>query len=986
MKRFKERTHSLKPMLPIQRIRAGLMACLLLLTTLFGALMPETQTHAAEPTITGTCHIDVDDLGANTGGSAPYTTFFVTMPDGQTYHGECIDHGSYIPLAGDYSFTGTWNGSSYDIVVESRYFAETRWDVYPEERPNFDLYGQGYTQRVGNFTYMPYGYVQVLKQSANGSITEGNALYSLMGAEFTVYDEQQNVLGTLITGEDGSTNTLELPAGQTVTICETKAPEGYFAAESQTATISPQETTTLTFVDIPAYEPAGLLIGKFDGERTYDTSENLPQGAASLAGAEFTAEYYDTLDYDSYAALKEDGIAPARTWVISTDEKGFASFDDAHLVSGDALYQDADGQAVLPRGTLVVYETKPSEGYLLNEDFLSFQKIQEEPAVSTVTYSMPEVPEQVIRGGIEVSKRDLESDLAIPLGGASLDGTEFEIRTNNERPVIVNGTSYEKDEVVATLTIENGYAATGTDTLPYGAYTLQEIRAGEGYNLTDGTAYEFSIRENGILVNPVTGDGHVHNQVKRSDFEFSKKAGDSADVLAGVPFRVTSRTTGESHIIVTDENGYFNSASSWNPHTRNTNGNDWALDTADSVIDSTKLDTSAGLWFGLTANGTMAETDDTLGALPYDTYDIEELRCTTNEGYQLITTAVTITRDAVTYDFGTLDDVPQTNAHISTHAYDPVDGDSNLMVGNVKVADKVTYSGLMEGEDYRLITTVVDAETGEAITMDGQTIAATHDFTAQEASGYEIVEMTLSTTELGGSTITIFEELYRISDGILIAEHRDRSDVDQQLRVVSPEISTTAADGLDGDKTVIAEAETVIIDTVSYRNLIPGQEYTLIGTLHIKGVNVEGNTTEDTLLDAQGKPITADVTFTPDAANGSVDVTFTFDATGLTTGTELVVFESLFDENGIETGVTIAVHEDINDEAQTVTVETPASDTPAPDQLLGTTYGKTGASAAPVMAAVVLLLAAAGAGTFYGIRLHRARREEEEEKTDIKRS
>ena len=163
----------------------------------------------------------MDDLGANTGGSEPYTTFFVTMPDGQTYHGECIDHGSYIPLAGDYPFTGTWNGTSYDIIVESRYFADTREDVCPEERPNFDLYGQGYTQRVGNFTYMPYGYVRIVKLSADPALTDGNALYSLAGAEFTVYGQDGSMLGTLTTGEDGTTGTLEVPAGQTVTIRET---------------------------------------------------------------------------------------------------------------------------------------------------------------------------------------------------------------------------------------------------------------------------------------------------------------------------------------------------------------------------------------------------------------------------------------------------------------------------------------------------------------------------------------------------------------------------------------------------------------------------------------------------------------------------------------------------------------------------------------------------------------------------------------------
>ena len=200
MEQFKARIHRLRRAIPLHRLRASAMAFLLMLGSMFGVFTPVMQAYAAEPTITGTCHIEVDDLGANTGGSAPYTTFFVTMPDEQTYHGECIDHGSYIPLAGDYPFTGTWNGTGYDITVESRYYAATRENVYPDERINFDLYGPGYTQRVGKFTYMPYGHVQIRKVSADPSLTDGNSLYSLAGAEFTVTGPDGGVLGTLSTG------------------------------------------------------------------------------------------------------------------------------------------------------------------------------------------------------------------------------------------------------------------------------------------------------------------------------------------------------------------------------------------------------------------------------------------------------------------------------------------------------------------------------------------------------------------------------------------------------------------------------------------------------------------------------------------------------------------------------------------------------------------------------------------------------------------
>ena len=783
----------------IRRLRTGLMAFLLMLGSLFGVLTPAMQAYAAEPTITGTCHIEVDDLGANTGGSEPYTTFFVTMPDGQTYHGECIDHGSYIPLAGDYPFTGTWNGTSYDIIVESRYFADTREDVCPEERPNFDLYGQGYTQRVGNFTYTPYGYVRIVKQSADPALTDGNAMYSLAGAEFTVTSQDGSVLGTLTTGEDGTTGTLEVPAGQTVTIRETKPPEGFLPTAEQAVTITAQETATVTFTDAPTYDPAGLMVAKYDGERTCNDEGNLPQGAATLEGAEFTIEYYDTLSYDDYDTLKEAGIAPARAWIVATDANGFAFLDEAHLMSGDDLYRDASGQAVIPRGTLVMYESKPSEGYLLNGDFLSFQKIQEQPVENTVTYQTPQVPEQVVRG----------------------------------------------------------------------------------------------------------------------DLTFSKKTGDSADRMAEIPFKLTSLTTGETHVIVTDANGYFNSASSWNHHTQNTNGNDWALGESEP-IDSVLLDPTAGVWFGLTSEGTLTSPDDGHGAFPYDSYSIEELRCTANEGYQLIHTTVTITRDGVVYDYGTLDDQPQPTVSITTNAYDPTDGDNSIMAGDVRIADKVTYTGLTAGETYRLTASIVDTETGEPVTVDDKPVTATHEFTAQTADGYEIVETTLPATGLGGRTVTVFEELHRVSDGTLMAEHKDKDDVDQQLRVIAPQIGTTATDGTDGDKTVIADEKATIVDTVEYRNLVPGVEYALTGTLHVKHVDEEGNVTEEALLDGNGEPIIAETTFTPDSPDGSMEVRFTFDATTLPDGTELVAFETLSHD-----GVEVAAHADISDEGQTVMVENP---------------------------------------------------------------
>ena len=900
-------------------------------------------------------------------------------------------------------------------------------------------------QTLCSFTYYPNGYAQVQKVSASPDITDGNDMYSLEGAEFTFYDSDGSEVGTLTTDENGSTEELELPVG-TYTVKETEVPEGYLAAPDQTVKVRSNVTTTVTFEDVPAFDPAAMLVGKFDGERTYTELEgNLPQGSASLAGAEFTVEYYDTLDYEDFESLKEDGVEPARSWVVRTDSDGYARLSNDYVVSGDELFVGPTGSTVLPRGTVVVYESKAPEGYLLNEDSLSFQKIQEEPTSAVITYNTPQVPEDVkrggvavqkldaqtgmtpqgdadfsgitfsvinnnensvivngveyqpgetvldmvtnesgyassaadalpygdyiiretatndgylntaddiyatvsedgtvydftasddvVRGGVEVYKSDIESDLGTPLGGASLDGTEFEIRLVSDEPVIVDGVTYYKGDVIGQhLVIKDGYAVTDAHYLPFGTYTLQEVKVGEGYNLTDGTAYEFSIREDGVIVNPLDDgehDGHVHNQVKRGDLEFNKKADDNGNRLALVPFKVTSLTTGESHVVVTDENGYFSSASSWNAHTANTNGNDWAMDAAaDEEIDSSQLDPMAGTWFGLTTEGTMVGADDTLGALPYDSYAIEELRCTNNKGYQLISTTVTVSRHGVTVDYGTLDDQPQGEVVISTNAYDPTDKDGSVMVGDVAIADKVTYSGLALGGQYKLVTTVVDAETGEAITVDGAPVSASSTFVAESTAGYAVVEMQVPTYQLGGKTITVFEELYQVTNGsdTLLAEHKDKDDVDQQLDVIAPEIGTTATDAVDGDKNVVTDGETTVVDTVSYANLIPGKEYTLTGTLMVKGYDEDGNVTEEALTDAGGNPVTSETTFVPETANGTVDVTFTFDSLGMKEGTEIVAFESLLLD-----GHELAVHTDISDYGQTVTVVTPEIGTTAKD-------------------------------------------------------
>lgn len=128
-----------------------------------------------------------------------------------------------------------------------------------------------------------------------------------------------------------------------------------------------------------------------------------------------------------------------------------------------------------------------------------------------------------------------------------------------------------------------------------------------------------------------------------------------------------------------------------------------------------------------------------------------------------------------------------------------------------------------------------------------------------------------------------------------------------------PELKTTAT--IDGQKEVEVKDEITIEDVVEYKHLVPGKEYT------IKGVLMDKATNEPFKVD--GKEITSEVTFTPEKPNGEVTVSFTFDASGITKETDLVVFETLYLD-----GVEIAAHADIEDEGQTVTITVPEPEIP----------------------------------------------------------
>src|SRR5699024_239561 len=108
--------------------------------------------------------------------------------------------------------------------------------------------------------------IQIIKEDS-----ETGAL--LAGAEFTIYNDRGEEVGTYETNVDGVATSKELDAG-TYTVSETKAPEGYaLNSTPQTVKVVAGQTSRIT---VENKRLAGLVITKTD------------ENGNPLMGAEFT--------------------------------------------------------------------------------------------------------------------------------------------------------------------------------------------------------------------------------------------------------------------------------------------------------------------------------------------------------------------------------------------------------------------------------------------------------------------------------------------------------------------------------------------------------------------------------------------------------------------------------------------------------------------------------------------------------------------------
>lgn len=672
----------------------------------------------------------------------------------------------------------------------------------------------------------------------------------------------------------------------------------------------------------------------------------------------------DGAEYKAYIT-SGNGVESTSDYIctFTTDKDGNGYVSDYNknkyyaLADTDAQNGRAYKLVGLPIGSWVyIKETKSSAGCDLDSNayYLHFTADNME---QTVTSTEPLKNDPI---NIQIQKEDSTSGSAS--GAASLAGAEFTVKYYD---VDVSG-SINKDAVYQKIktmqptktwvykTDENGavkmaeeaylikersselyYNKSGKPIFPYGAITIEETKAPAGYTrtgafvTTDGTEKSNADGLIFVVINRdyttakfIGTNSLIKKEVNlRGDIKFKKVALDTDKPLSGIAFRITSKTTGESHVVVTDENGMIDTSAI--KHSENTN----AADKDNKTI--------SGTWFYGNDDGEK-KIDDSLGALPYDIYEIEELAADVNKEYRLISSVtVDLTEEAsytdgyLLYDLGTVTNVPE--PWIGTRALG-VKTQDNVIPANEKVdVDDISdYHFLEAGKTYTMKGVIKDPETGKAYKQPDGTYSLGHKVftTDSDDTGYVSAEvrtpLVLDTTGLDGKNVVVAEYLFEGSDdtdltinedgtvdetGVYqthtgrLVKHDDLTSKSQTLSV--PKIWTTAL-GIDtGTHYLLASGIMRFFDKVHYENVKPGLTYPLTA-------DVMNEETGEPLLDADGNKVTATAEFTPTEANGIAYVYFTCDASKVDFRDKATVIYEELSYNKI----TLAVHKDLSDKNQ----------------------------------------------------------------------
>lgn len=699
---------------------------------------------------------------------------------------------------------------------------------------------------------------------------------------------------------------------------------------------------------------------------------------------------------------------------IETPEKGAefqvylksaGSFVNADKDERDTIVCDEDGFAstkLLPYGVYTVHQTKGWDGREKITDFDVFINTDGK------TYKFL-INNKNFESYLKVVKLDKETGKQIAYEGAA-----FEIYDSDNHRVTMQYTYPQVTSVHTFYTNKEGYLIT-PEKLPYGDYTLKEVQAPYGYVLDD-TPVPFSItQENsstdtGVTVVKVkardvaqkgviniTKTGETFSSVEENNGIYTPKY--SISNLKGAIFEIYAAediTTLDGTVryeqgtlvdtITTDDdgvakskelylgkytviektapNGYVHSAAKYDAELTYA-GQNVSVTSTDISVYNDRQKVSVSLkkimandkTFGIGNNGEIT-------SVRFGIYADEDIKASNGDVIPkdaLITFANCDKNGSIVFDC----DLPvgfkwytkeiATDAHYilsdTKYEFDTEYQGQDIKVIDIKINnDKAIENNLIYGSVKGL---KIDRETQEVIK--GATFGLFKSDTTELTEENAI--LTAVADENGVFVFNnipygeyIIKEL-KPADGYLDNEDVFTVIINDNEQVVEltalndkvPELKTTAT--VNGKKEVIAKGEITIKDTVEYKHLVPNTEYVIKGTLMDKSTGKP--------FMVKGKEVTSTVKFTPDKANGTVEVEFTFDATNIKKSTDLVVFESMYRDN-----VEIAVHADLKDKGQTVTIVPPAPKTPktSDNRNLGTWIGLGGVGLGAGIAALLLKL------------------------------